>query len=318
MGVNDESDTSAARPEFSVLVACYQEEPGIGEFHARLRKTIGAMGRACEIVFVDDGSTDETPAILDRLFEGDETIGCLVHLADNVGQTNALTAAIAHARGENLVILDCDLQVDPEELPRLVEVFDQGYDIVNGRRMVRHDPMYRVWASAFVNLTLRRVSGCKLKDIGCGFKIMRGSVIRAFNIGPTRPFRPVSVMQAPVRMAEIDIAHHPRKHGRSAWSLGRLIGFYRNILLETSRYIFPVMGGLCLLVSLMLLACAVLAGALPPGLAAGVGRRVMFGLIALDLLLTAGLLAAVGEFVRYNTRLLQQDPCYFVRTLRRR
>jgi undecaprenyl-phosphate 4-deoxy-4-formamido-L-arabinose transferase len=318
MGKMDDSQASAPRPEFSIAVACYQEEPGIQEFHARLRKTVGALGRTCEIVFVDDGSTDGTPAILDRLFDEDETIGCLVHLADNVGQANALTAAIVHARGEHVVIIDSDLQVDPEELPRLVEVFDQGYDLVGGRRRERHDPLYRVWASAFVNLLLQRASGCKLRDIGCGFKIMRGSVIRAFNIGPTRPFRPVSVMQAPVRMAEVDIAHHPRKHGHSAWSLRRLFAFYRNILVETSQFTFQVTGILCLLVSLMLLGYAALSYALPRELVPALNQRLVLGLIALNLLLTVGLLAAIGEFVRYNTRLLQQDPCYFVRELRRR
>ena len=318
MGKNDDFDPSAPRPEFSVVVPCYQDERGIGEFHARLSKTIGELGRACEIVFVDDGSTDATPAILDRLFDEDETIGCLVHLAGNVGQTNALTAAIAHARGEHIVIIDSDLQVDPEELPRLVELFDQGYDIVGGLRRERHDPMYRIWASAFVNFMLRRASGCKLRDIGCGFKIMRGSVLRSFNVGPTKPFRPVSVMQAPVRMAEVEIAHHLRKYGRSGWSVRRLSAFFRNILVETSQFAFQVTGILCLLVSLMFLVYVAFGAVLPLEFAPAANPRLVLGLIALNLLLTVGLLAAVGEFVRYNTRLLQQDPCYFVRKLRRR
>ncbi len=318
MGKIDDSETAAFRPEFTILVACYQEERGIREFHTRLRKTIETLGRTCEIVFVDDGSGDGTPEILNSLFDEDKTIGCLVQLAANVGQTNALTAAIAHARGEHLVILDCDLQVDPEELPRLVEVFDQGYDIVGGHRKERNDPVYRVWASALVNLLLRKLSGCQFQDVGCGFKVMRGSVIHSFNIGPTKPFRPVSVMQAAVRVSEVEIAHHPRKYGSSAWSLKRLALFYRNILLETSQYVFLVTGGLSVLVSLLLLVCVVLGCVLPSALAPALDRRLVLGLATLNLVFTGGLLTAIGEFVRYNARLLQQDPCYFVRCVRRR
>jgi glycosyltransferase involved in cell wall biosynthesis len=318
MGEKDDSDTSASRPEFSILVACYQNAPSIEEFHGRLCKTIGGLGRRCEIVYVDDGSTDETLAILNRLFDEDETIRCLVQLTGNVGQTNALTAAIAHARGEHFVIIDSDLQIDPEELPRLVEAFDKGNDIVSGRRMQRHDPVYRVWASAFVNLLSRRVSGSQFRDIGCGFKIMRGNVMRSFDIGPTKPFRPVSVMQTAARMAEVDIAQHPRRYGRSGWSLRRLFAFYRNILVETSQYAFQVTGVACLMVSLLFLGYIALSYVLPLKFGPAADQRLVLGLIMLNLLLTVGLLATIGEFVRSNTRLLQQDPCYIVRTVRRR
>jgi glycosyltransferase involved in cell wall biosynthesis len=318
MGETNEFKTSAPRPEFSVVVPCYQDGRSIGEFHERLSRTLRGMGRTSEIVYVDDGSMDDTFAILSRLFDEDDTIRCLVQLSGNVGQTNALTAAIVHARGEHFVFMDSDLQVDPEELPRLVEVFDQGVDIVGGRRTKRHDPLYRVWASALANLLLRRISGSPLKDVGCGFKIIRGDVIRAFDIGPTKPFRPVSVLQTPVRKAEVDIAHHPRKYGRSRWTLRRLFAFYRNILVETSQYVFQVTGAVCLLISLLFLGYIALSYVLPLAPAPAVDQRFVLGLILLNLLLTVGLLATVGEFVRRNSRLLQQDPCYIVRALRRR
>ncbi len=318
MGEKDDPDASAARPEFSILVTCYQDALSIRELHERLRNTVDKLGRTCEMVFVDDGSTDETPEILNRLFDEDDTIRCLVQLAGNTGQTNAQTAAIAHARGEHYIFVDSDLQIDPEEIPRLIEVFDEGYDIVGGRRMQRYDPIHRVWASALVNLLLRRVSGSQLQDIGCGFKVMRGGVIRSFDIGQTKPFRPVSVIQVAVRMAEVDIAHHPRKYGKSGWTLRRLVAFYRNIFVETSQYAFQVTGVACLLVSFLFLGYIALSYVLPLDLAPTVDQRFVLALIMFNLLLTVGLLATIGEFVRRNTRLLQQDPCYIVRKLRRR
>ena len=134
---------SVWEPEFSVIVACFNEEESIPEFGSRLSAAMDGLGRPYEIIYVNDGSRDGTFRALERLFEKDERVSAVIDLFNNSGQEAAITAGFELARGNKYILIDSDLQLEPEEIPLLVAEHDKGYDIVNGHRWRRKDPLPR-------------------------------------------------------------------------------------------------------------------------------------------------------------------------------
>lgn len=219
------------RPDFSVILTCYNEERSIRDFHARVTKTMRALGRPYEVLMVNDSSPDRTLEVLNELFDGDPATTMLADFERNAGQAAGHTVAITEARGRALVFIDSDLQVDPEDIPLLVAAYDKGMDLVGGRRVQRHDPLFRRAASACANWLIRRITGTPLLDVFCGFKIIDTEIVKSFGYGPRRLFRIVEVMRACPRSCEVPVSHHARPHGRSGWTLLRLAG----LLLDAVR-----------------------------------------------------------------------------------
>ena len=118
--------------DFSAVICCYFEEQSLDEFYTRLSGALKALGRSYEIIFINDGSTDATFEKLKSIFEASDDVRAVIDLMKNTGQANARTPGLMIARGKGILLLDSDLQLDPEELPLLVEKFDEGYDIVTG------------------------------------------------------------------------------------------------------------------------------------------------------------------------------------------
>jgi hypothetical protein len=144
---------------------------------------------------------------------------------------------------------------------------------------------------------------------------MRGELIRAFAFGPYQPFRPMSVFSAAGRMTEVPVAHHPRTHGRSGWTIRRLVGWYRNILVETSQHLFQWAGALAALTGVGGLVCvAGLTLARPSG--GALHGNALAALILFSFVVLVSLLALVGEYVLQGLRKQQRDPAYIVRTSR--
>jgi len=316
----DEQETSSkspAVPEFSVILSCYNEENNIDEFHARLSKTMESMGRSYEMIFVNDASTDRTFAKLESIFEKDEHV-TVIDLFTNCGQPAAMTAGFTHARGEKFVFIDCDLQLDPEEVPMLVEEYDKGYDLVSGYRKKRKDRLSRVVFSIILNLILRKACRVKLRDFGCNFNIVNGRIFRGGEYGAFKPFRPIYVVSSVQRYSEVPVSHHPPKYGKSGWSFPRLAIYAMDNLFGIFQRPFITMSGVCFLLALLLSIVVPLNWLLPFSVLAKIVRYLFCDLNVFSLLLIVGMLFAVGEFVTRNYMVSQQHPAYIIRTILRR
>ena len=209
-------------PELSVVIPLLDEAPNVEALCRELTDTLEAWDRPFEVVFVDDGSTDETFEILARLQARDSRLR-VIRLRRNFGQTAAFAAGFARARGRFIVTADGDLQNDLREIPRLVDKLDEGYDIVCGWRKDRKDPwLSRRLLSTVANAVISHVTGVRLRDYGCSLKIFRAEVVKSLRLyGEMHRFIPAIASEQGVRIAEIVVNHRPRLHGRSKYGISR-------------------------------------------------------------------------------------------------
>jgi glycosyltransferase involved in cell wall biosynthesis len=174
-----------------------------------------------EIILVDDGSTDGSFSLLRTLAADDPAIRA-IRLRRNLGKATALSVGFAAAEGEIVVSLDADLQDDPNEIPRMLALLDSGYDLVSGWKRKRHDSMARVVASRLFNFVVRQSSGVELHDLNCGFKVYRRGVAQDVRLyGELHRFIPVIAAWKGYAVGEIEVAHRPRRFGRSRYGWGR-------------------------------------------------------------------------------------------------
>lgn len=301
--------------DFSVVVSCYFEEQSIDEFYTRLSNTLQSMGRSYEIIFINDGSTDRTFEKLKEIFDSDPNVTTVIDLYKNTGQSNAKTPGIMLAQGKAIVLIDSDLQLDPEEVPMLVKKYDEGYDIVTGYRKKRHDPFLRTIPSKIANVIMRRATNTKLRDFGCTFKIYDGRLVRAFDIGPFKPWRSVPVIAQAQQIAEVSVSHYPRKYGESGWTFKKLFSYNLENLVNLSERPFQILGVLCLIFSLLFAFRVVVGYFIPFSILPKVTSGLLLNVIIISLLVTISILAAIGEFVIRNFVLLQRSPAFIVRAI---
>ena len=172
-------------PELSVVVTLYNEVGSLEELHRRAVAALEGLGRPFEIVYVDDGSTDGTFAVLERLHAADPRVHA-VRFKRNFGQHPAMHAGLSRARGEIVVTMDGDLQNLPEDIPKLVAAVDGGFDVASGRRAARNDSWGRTLPSRLINGMLRRFTKVDISDFGCAFNAYRRDVVTPM-LGVDRP-----------------------------------------------------------------------------------------------------------------------------------
>jgi undecaprenyl-phosphate 4-deoxy-4-formamido-L-arabinose transferase len=161
-----------AAPEISVVVTLYNEVSSLEELHRRTLAALESLGRPFEIVYVDDGSTDGTFAVLERLHAADARVHA-VRFKRNFGQHPAMHAGLSRSRGDIVVTMDGDLQNLPEDIPKLVAAVDSGFDVASGRRAARNDSWGRTLPSRLINGMLRRFTRVDISDFGCAFNACR-------------------------------------------------------------------------------------------------------------------------------------------------
>lgn len=307
-----------AAPELTVIATCYNEEETISEFHQRLSKTLRETGRTHEIIYVNDGSHDKTFERLQELFGEDESIAVAADLMFNVGQPTAITVGFVHAQGSKIVIMDSDLQLAPEELPLLLEVFDEGYVLVSGYRKVRHDPWQRIVASKIANALLRWAMGGNFTDFGCTFKVIDARLVRAFEYGPFRPLQPAGLVAGAHHVKEVPVSHFPRKVGRSQYTYCKLFLYAVDNLIDFSHRPFVALGVIA--VFLFLLSVAGILTGLTGVWESGPDNFVpaLAAFIGLNTAIVLGTVAAVGEFTIRNYIVLHRKPAYIIKTLLKR
>jgi len=204
------------------VIPVFNEEETLRTLHEAIVASVIPLELRCEIIFVDDGSLDGSAEIMRELC--DEHSGThAILMATNQGKAAALDVGFRHAAGDVVITMDADLQDDPAEIPRFVEKIDEGFDLVCGWKAVRHDPWHKTLPSRLFNATVRGVCKVPIHDINCGFKAFsRRAVAKLSLYGELHRFVPVFVANAGGRVTEIQVQHHPRRHGRSKYGLRRL------------------------------------------------------------------------------------------------
>jgi glycosyltransferase involved in cell wall biosynthesis len=211
------------RPRVSVVIPVFDEAENVADLHRELTASLQAGGRPYEVLFVDDGSRDDTLARLVAIEAADPRVRVL-RLRRNFGQTAAFSAGFDHARGDVVVTSDGDLQNDPADIPRLLARLDEGYDMVCGWRRARHDAASKKVPSWFANRLISWATGVRLHDYGCSLKAMRVEVVRGMKLyGEMHRFIPAVASWMGVSVAEMEVNHRPRTRGRSKYGLGRTL-----------------------------------------------------------------------------------------------
>ncbi|KXF01699.1 glycosyltransferase [Pseudomonas aeruginosa] len=208
----------------SVVIPVYNEEASLPELLRRTEAACLELGRAFEIVLVDDGSRDRSAELLQAAAERDGSAVVAVILNRNYGQHAAILAGFEQSRGDLVITLDADLQNPPEEIPRLVERAAQGYDVVGSIRAERQDSAWRRWPSRLVNLAVQRSTGVAMHDYSCMLRAYRRSIVEAMLACRERStFIPILANGFARHTCEIRVAHAERAHGESKYSAMRLL-----------------------------------------------------------------------------------------------
>jgi glycosyltransferase involved in cell wall biosynthesis len=253
-----ELEGERSAPEVSVFLPVFNEEANIEPLTARLTDALGELRRSYEIIYVDDGSTDNSLDKLRAVAARDSRVR-VIALRRNYGQTAAMSAGIDHARGQILIPMDADLQNDPADIVRLLEKLDEGYDVVSGWRKDRKDKwLTRRLPSALANRLISRLSGVKLHDYGCSLKAYRRDVLADVKLyGEMHRFIPIYAGWSGARVTEIPVTHHRRNAGESKYGLSRTIKVMFDLItikfmssyLTKPLYLFGTAGLLCLVAS---------------------------------------------------------------------
>lgn len=211
--------------KYSIVVPFHNEERNVVELYTQTKNVMEALGEEFEFVFVDDGSSDDTPALLRELSDCDERV-TVVHFSRNYGRTEALVAGFEQADGDYIISMDGDLQHDPQDIPAFIEKLRQGYDLVCGRRLTRPGDsiLLKQIPSRVANWTMAKASGVDIHDFGGGFKALRADLIKQIPIyGEFIRFIPALASAYGARICEIPITISERKHGKSHYGLGRVV-----------------------------------------------------------------------------------------------
>jgi glycosyltransferase involved in cell wall biosynthesis len=214
----------------SVVVPVHDEAASLSRLFDELRATLDGLGQEWEAVFVDDGSSDDSFAVLARLHAVNDNVR-VVRLRRNFGKAAALATGFAQAQGERIVTLDGDLQDDPAEIPGLLAKLEEGFDLVTGWKRKRSDPLARRLLSRLFNRAVGWLSGLRLHDMNCGLKAYRAEVVRGLPLyGELHRFLPVLAHQRGFRVAELPVNHRTRPHGRSRYGLERYLRGFLDLL----------------------------------------------------------------------------------------
>ncbi|MEK7340719.1 MAG: glycosyltransferase [Candidatus Binatota bacterium] len=226
------------RSDLSVVIPLYNEAVTIDRLHNRLSSTLESLGRSYEIIYVDDGSTDGTPELLRLLQLRDPSVRVIV-FNRNYGQHAAVVAGFERATGEVIVTLDGDLQNPPEEIPKLLAKIKEGYDVVGGWREGRQDSLIRRGLSYMINQVTSMIVGVKMRDYGCMLRAYRREVVeRICQCQEISSFIPVLANYFAGSVAEVPVAHSPRRSGRSKYTPFRLLRL--NFDLLTGFSLLPI------------------------------------------------------------------------------
>jgi undecaprenyl-phosphate 4-deoxy-4-formamido-L-arabinose transferase len=299
-------------PDVSVVVTIFNEAACVEELYRRTLAALELGPRTFELIFIDDGSTDGTFAMLERLHRADPRVRA-VRFKRNFGQHPAMHAGLSRARGDVVVTMDGDLQNAPEDIPRLVEAVEAGNDVASGRRRVRKDPLGRAFPSRVINGMLRRFTGVHISDFGCAFNAYRRGAVEPMlgSIGKQK-FTKALVLSGGASVIEVDVDHAARS-GPSRYSPLRLTRMALHVLAgfwpQPIQWIGVGLGIVCSLLAFALGAYGVVYwidnANFPGPLFGGVAVLFVLGIQGF-------ILALVGEYLGRIQRDVEGRPLYTI------
>ncbi len=219
--------------KISVVIPVYNEEENIKELYKQIDRSLGNYKYTYEIIYINDGSTDLTWKTIKELGKNDSNV-VGIDLAGNYGQSSALAAGIDHASGDYIVTMDGDLQNDPDDIPAMVdEMENNDWDLIAGVRANRKDGLIsRKIPSRLANFIIRTITGVKFKDYGCTLKVFKSDLAKSLGLyGELHRFIPVLARLQGARIAQMDVKHRSRIHGKSKYGINRFFKVMSDLLL---------------------------------------------------------------------------------------
>ncbi|KSW26223.1 MULTISPECIES: undecaprenyl-phosphate 4-deoxy-4-formamido-L-arabinose transferase [Pseudomonas] len=305
----------------SVVIPVYNEQDSLPELLRRTDAACRQLGRAYEIVLVDDGSRDDSAELLQEAAEAPDSHVLAVILNRNYGQHAAIMAGFEQCRGDLVITLDADLQNPPEEIPRLVEQAARGYDVVGTVRGNRQDSALRRWPSKLINLAVQRSTGVAMSDYGCMLRAYRRGIVKAMLACRERStFIPILANSFARHTSEIVVGHAEREHGESKYGFLRLVNLMFDLVtcMTTSplRLLSLVGAGMALAgtaFGVLLLALRLLFGAAW----AGDGLFVLFAILFLFSGVQLVGMGLLGEYLGRMYNDVRARPRFFIERVAR-
>ncbi len=216
--------------DLSIVIPAYNEAESLPELVERIEAAVAPLGLNHEVWIIDDGSRDDTPAVLRSLADRYPAVRG-IRFSRNFGKAAALSAGFQRAQGRYVVTMDADLQDDPAEIPRLLAKLEEGYDLVSGWKQDRKDGFVKNQTSRLFNLVTSRAVGLRLHDFNCGLKAYRREALAAVRLyGELHRFIPALVHRGGFRVTELPVRHHPRKYGTTKYGLARFLNGFLDLL----------------------------------------------------------------------------------------
>ena len=234
--------SSQEKTEFkklSIVIPLFDEEESLAPLTNEIKKTLKAIDIGYEVIFVDDGSRDNSLKIIKDICKQDRRFK-YISFRKNYGKSAALQVGFKEVTGDVVITMDADLQDDPGEIFNLLKKLEEGYDLVSGWKKRRFDPFIKKYSSRFFNYTTRILSGIKIHDFNCGLKAYRREVVENIKVyGELHRYIPVLADWEGFSVAEITVKHHPRRYGKTKFGISRFFKGFIDLItvLFSTRYI---------------------------------------------------------------------------------
>lgn len=301
--------------DISVVIPIYNEEGNLATLFARLCKAMDALGKSWEVIFVNDGSKDASGALLRDYQKQRPDVVRIIDFNGNFGQHTAITAGFERAKGGTIVTLDADLQNPPEEIHKLIEKIDEGYDVVGAYRKTREDSLFRKYASKLVNFARDKMTSIRMKDQGCMLRAYKRNVVEGIIQTNERSlFIPALAYTLAANPTEVEVEHAERLAGESKYSVYKLIRLNFDLITGFTLVplqMFTIGGFVASLGSLALVAILLFRRFFMGAEAEGVFTlfAILFFLISVAIV-GIGL---IGEYVGRIYQVVQARPKYIIR-----
>ena len=302
----------------SIVIPVYNEELNLPTLFARLYPVLDALGRRYEIIFTNDGSADRSFALLQAQHAARPDVTRVIDFNSNYGQHMAIMAAFERVRGDVIVTLDADLQNPPEEIPKLLEKIDAGFDYVGGYRLNRQDSFFRTYASRLINFVREKTTSIEMTDQGCMLRAYRRAIIDAIvRSGAINTFIPALAYSFSGNPTEVGVKHEERHAGVSNYSCYSLIRLNFDLITGFSiaplQY-FTMFAGLCSLGSLALVAVLFVRRFVFANLDGDAfGTFTLFGILFFLLSVAMIGIGLIGEYVGRTYQVVRARQRYHVR-----
>jgi glycosyltransferase involved in cell wall biosynthesis len=223
----------------SILVPLLNEEESLVTLARQIIDVFENMSPDYEILFIDDGSTDNSLKVVKDLSKSNNKIR-YISFRKNYGKSAALNVGFKNVTGDVIVTMDADLQDDPSEIPNLLQELQKGYDLVSGWKKKRHDPFIKKYSSRFFNYVTKLMSGIKIHDFNCGLKAYKKAVVKSISVqGELHRYIPVLADWKGFKVSEVVVKHHPRRYGKTKFGISRFFKGFIDLItvIFTTRYI---------------------------------------------------------------------------------